>query len=82
MPLDFCYALLKHAEINSREYAFLKNAVIKHNPITTVVIISEADRINKFITWAQQFYPDAADRIKVTTDSQHQEKCLHLRESQ
>jgi len=69
MPVDFYSGLLKHCEIESREYAFLKNAVIEHNQITTVLIVSEAERVNKFITWAQQFYPDAANRIKVTTDS-------------
>ena len=70
MLVDFNSALLKQCEIQSDEYAFLKNAVIEHNNCCSrIVIVSEAERVNKFITWAQQFYPDAADRIKVKTNS-------------
>ena len=68
IPLEFYSALVERCEIASPEYAFLKNGVINHDG-ATVIILSQADRANKLITWAQQFYPDAADRITIAIDA-------------
>ena len=68
IPLEFYSALVEKCEFMSPEYAFLKNAVVNHNGKTLVIIISEAHRVTKFITWAQQLYPEAAERITITIE--------------
>ena len=68
IPLDLYSVLLEKCPILTPEYAFLKNSVIDHNGTTTILIISEANRVSNFMTWAQRFCPDAAGRITVRID--------------
>ena len=67
MSVDFHSALMQKCDVKSPEYAFLRNGVVEVDD--KVVILSQADRANQFISWAEQFYPDAAERIGIEPDT-------------
>jgi hypothetical protein len=66
ISVDFHSALMQKCDVKSPEYAFLRNGVVEVDD--KVVILSQADRANQFISWAEQFYADAAERIGIEPD--------------